>query len=181
MTLKSAGDRGYSTRNLSAEPSYGCVNVGIATPVKMVWNGHLRCAPRFTQFDPESMATGKKHEITVTTRTTYVPEQSDPGSGRYVFAYTITLRNTGNVTAQLISRHWIITDANNQVQEVRGLGVVGEQPLLKPDESFEYTSGTSIATPVGTMRGTYQLVAEDGLQFDAPIPEFTLSMPRVLH
>jgi ApaG protein len=91
------------------------------------------------------------------------------------------IKNTGNVTAQLISRHWIITDANNQVQEVRGLGVVGEQPLLKPAQSFEYTSGTAIATSVGTMRGSYQMVAEDGLQFDAPIPEFTLSMPRVLH
>jgi len=127
------------------------------------------------------MATEKKHEITVITRTIYVPEQSEPDGGRYVFAYTITIKNTGSVTAQLISRHWVITDANNQVQEVRGLGVVGEQPLLKPDESFEYTSGTAIATPVGTMRGSYQMVAEDGLQFDATIPEFTLSMPRVLH
>jgi len=85
------------------------------------------------------------------------------------------------VPAQLISRHWIITDANNQVQEVRGLGVIGEQPRLRPRESFEYTSGTAIATPVGTMRGSYQMVAEDGVHFDAPIPEFTLSMPRVLH
>ena len=127
------------------------------------------------------MATEKKYEITVTTRATYIPEQSDPESGRYVFAYTITIKNTGGVTAQLISRHWIITDANNQVQEVRGLGVVGEQPLLKPGESFEYTSGTAIATPVGTMRGSYQMVADDDLQFDATIPEFTLSMPRVLH
>ena len=127
------------------------------------------------------MASEKKYQINVTTRTTYIPEQSDPDGGRYVFAYTITLRNTGSVTAQLISRHWIITDANNRVQEVRGLGVVGEQPLLKADESFEYTSGTAIATPVGTMRGSYQMVAEDGLQFDASVPEFTLSMPRVLH
>ena len=127
------------------------------------------------------MASEKKYQINVTTRTTYIPEQSDPDGGRYVFAYTITIRNTGSVTAQLISRHWIITDANNRVQEVRGLGVVGEQPLLKADESFEYTSGTAIATPVGTMRGSYQMVAEDGLQFDAPVPEFTVSMPRVLH
>ena len=127
------------------------------------------------------MATEKKYDVTVTTRITYIPEQSDAESRRYVFAYTITIKNTGNVTAQLISRHWIITDANNQLQEVRGLGVVGEQPRLRPDESFEYTSGTAIATPVGTMRGTYQMVAEDGLQFDAPIPEFTLSVPRVLH
>ena len=127
------------------------------------------------------MTSGKKYEITVTTRTTYIPEQSDADKGRYVFAYTITLKNTGSVAAQLISRHWIITDANSQLQEVRGLGVVGEQPTLKPDESFEYTSGTAIATPVGTMRGTYQMIADDGLQFDAAIPEFTLSIPRVLH
>jgi ApaG protein len=110
-----------------------------------------------------------------------VPDQSDEGNGRFVLAYTITIRNTGNVPAQLISRHWIITDANGQVQEVRGLGVVGAQPLLKPGESFEYTSGTAIATAVGTMRGSYQMVAEDGMQFEAPIPEFTLAVPRVLH
>jgi ApaG protein len=127
------------------------------------------------------MATDKKYEITVTTRTTYVPEQSDTERGRYVFAYTITLKNTGTVAAQLISRHWIITDANNHTQEVRGLGVVGEQPTLRPEDSFEYTSGTAIATPVGTMRGTYQMVGDDGLQFEAAIPEFTLSIPRVLH
>ena len=123
----------------------------------------------------------KKHEISVTARTAFIPEQSDIQNGRYVFAYTITISNTGDVPAQLISRHWIITDANNQVQEVRGLGVIGEQPRLRPRESFEYTSGTAIATPVGTMRGSYQMVAEDGAQFDAPIPEFTLSVPRVLH
>ena len=127
------------------------------------------------------MTTEKKYEITVTSRITYVAEQSDAAGNRYVFAYTITIKNTGNVTARLISRHWIITDANNQLQEVRGLGVVGEQPRLRPDESFEYTSGTALATPVGTMRGTYQMEAEDGLQFDAAIPEFTLSIPRVLH
>ena len=122
-----------------------------------------------------------KYEIKVTARTTFIPEQSDVNNSRYVFAYTITIRNTGSVPAQLVSRHWIITDSNNQVQEVRGMGVVGEQPLLKPNESFEYTSGTAIATPVGTMRGSYQMVAEDGFKFDATIPEFTLSMPRVLH
>ena len=122
-----------------------------------------------------------KHEITVSARTAFIPDQSDMQSGRYVFAYTITITNTGTVPAQLVSRHWIITDSDNQVQEVRGLGVIGEQPLLRPSESFEYTSGTAIATPVGTMRGSYQMVAEDGVRFDAPIPEFTLSMPRVLH
>lgn len=123
----------------------------------------------------------KKYEITVSARTAFVPDQSDETSARYVFAYTITITNTGNVPAQLVSRHWIITDAENQVQEVRGAGVVGEQPLLRPQESFEYTSGAAIATPVGTMRGSYQMVADDGVKFDVPIPEFTLSMPRVLH
>jgi len=125
--------------------------------------------------------TDKKYEITVAARTAFIPDQSDVDTGRYVFAYTITITNTGSLPAQLVSRHWIITDANNQVQEVRGQGVVGEQPMLRPNESFQYTSGTAIATPVGTMRGTYQMVAEDGMLFDAPIPEFTLSMPRVLH
>lgn len=123
----------------------------------------------------------KKYDIKVATRTVFIPEQSDTDSGRYVFAYTITITNSGNASAQLISRHWIITDANNQVQEVKGLGVVGEQPYLRPNESFEYTSGTAIATPVGTMRGSYQMVSEDGIKFDVAIPEFTLSMPRVLH
>ena len=123
----------------------------------------------------------KKHDISVTSRTAFIPDQSDLESGRYVFAYTITITNTGSVPAQLVSRHWIITDSNDQVQEVRGLGVVGEQPTLRPNESFQYTSGTAIATPVGTMRGSYQMVAEGGVQFEAPIPEFTLSMPRVLH
>src|SRR3970040_1191545 len=127
------------------------------------------------------LVTEKKYDITVAARPAFIPDQSDMDSGRYVFAYTITITNTGTLPAQLVSRHWIITDANNQVQEVRGQGVVGEQPMLRPNESFQYTSGTAIATPVGTMRGTYQMVAEDGVQFDAAIPEFTLSMPRVLH
>ena len=123
----------------------------------------------------------KRYEITVVARSTYVPEQSDEDGGRFVFAYTITITNSGAVAARLVSRHWVITDSDSHVQEVRGMGVVGEQPMLKPQESFEYTSGTAIATPVGTMRGTYQMVAEDGTAFDAQIPEFTLSIPRVLH
>lgn len=127
------------------------------------------------------MAESKKYDIQVIVRTAYVPEQSDPDNDRYVFAYTVTIANEGTASAQLISRHWLITDAENQTQEVRGLGVVGEQPFLRPGESFEYTSGTSLGTPVGTMRGSYQMVAEDGQKFDAEIPEFTLSMPRVLH
>ena len=127
------------------------------------------------------MAEATKHEIRVQVKTQYVPEQSDPDNGRHVFAYTINITNLGNVPAQLISRHWVITDADGKVQEVRGLGVVGHQPLLQPGESFEYTSGWSLATPVGTMRGSYQMTAEDGSQFDAPIAEFVLSMPRTLH
>ncbi|HUL41842.1 MAG TPA: Co2+/Mg2+ efflux protein ApaG [Burkholderiales bacterium] len=127
------------------------------------------------------MGNSKKYEITVSARTNFIPEQSDVENGRFVFAYTITITNTGNVGAQLISRHWIITDSENRIQEVRGLGVVGEQPFLKPNESFEYTSGAAIATQVGTMSGSYQMVAEDGVSFNAPIPEFALSIPRVLH
>lgn len=127
------------------------------------------------------MQPAPRHEMSVEAATQYVAEQSDEDAGRYVFAYTITIRNTGNVAAQLISRHWIITDARGVVQEVRGLGVVGAQPLLQPGETFSYTSGTSIATPVGTMRGSYQMVAADGTRFEAPIPQFTLSVPRVLH
>ena len=123
----------------------------------------------------------KKYEISISPQSQYLADQSDEPAGRFVFAYTITLRNTGSIPAQLIGRHWIITDANNQIQEVKGLGVVGEQPLLAPGESYQYTSGAAIATPVGTMRGTYQMVAEDGTRFDAPIPEFTLSIPRTLH
>ena len=127
------------------------------------------------------MAADKRYEVSVTSRTRYVPEQSDEKNGRYVFAYTITLRNTGTVAAQLVSRHWIITDENKQIQNVRGLGVVGNQPLIKPGESYEYTSGTVFSTPLGSMRGSYQMTAEDGTQFEAEIPEFTLTPPRVLH
>jgi len=123
----------------------------------------------------------KRYEITVNGIARFLPEQSDERAERYVFAYTITLRNTGSVPAQLVSRHWIIRDAQGLVQEVRGLGVVGAQPLLQPGEQYEYSSGTSIATPVGTMRGSYQMVAGDGERFEAPVPEFTLSMPRTLH
>lgn len=122
-----------------------------------------------------------RHEIAVSAATRYLEDQSDEAAGRFVFAYTITIRNVGAATAQLVSRHWIITDAQGLVQEVRGLGVVGEQPVLRPGESFEYTSGAAIATAVGTMRGSYQMVTEDGARFEAPIPEFTLSVPRVLH
>ena len=123
----------------------------------------------------------KRYDIAVSAATRYLAEQSDEGTGRYVFAYTITIRNQGSMAAQLLARHWVITDAQGLVQEVRGEGVVGAQPMLGPGESYEYTSGTSIATPVGTMHGEYQMVADDGTRFDAPIPPFTLSVPRVLH
>jgi ApaG protein len=111
----------------------------------------------------------------------FIDEQSDMNADRYAFAYHITVRNTGKVTAQLLSRHWVITDAEGSVQEVRGEGVIGQQPVLRPGEQFEYTSGCTIATPVGTMKGSYQMVAEDGTRFDAMVPEFTLAMPRTLH
>ena len=127
------------------------------------------------------MADSKHYDVTVVPKATFVEDQSDPSKNQYVFAYTITVTNTGNVPVQLVSRHWVITDANSKVLEVKGLGVVGQQPLLKPGESFEYTSGTHLETAVGTMRGTYQMVADDGKHFDAPIPLFTLSVPRVLH
>jgi len=127
------------------------------------------------------MSENPVYAIEVAAATQYLAEQSDEAASRYVFAYTITLRNAGSVAAQLISRHWIITDAQGMVQEVRGLGVVGAQPLLEPGQSFEYTSGAAIATAVGTMKGAYQMVAADGTRFEAPIPEFTLSVPRVLH
>jgi len=127
------------------------------------------------------MPNPEKYRIEIKLVPQFIPEQSDPDDSRYVFAYTITIRNLGELPAQLIARHWIITDANNEVQEVRGLGVVGNQPLLKPGESFEYSSGCSLATPVGTMKGTYQMVGEDGTRFEAEIPEFVLAIPRVLH
>lgn len=127
------------------------------------------------------MADSRKYEISVETKPAYLEDQSDADLGRYVFAYTITVRNIGSVAAQLISRHWIITDANNDVQEVRGLGVIGQQPLLQPGESFEYTSGCALPTSVGTMRGTYQMVSEDGTHFEAAIAEFVLAVPHVLH
>lgn len=127
------------------------------------------------------MAEHKKYEIAVSAIPQYVVEQSDPGNDNYVFAYTITIENVGTVAAQLISRHWVITDASGEVQEVRGLGVIGRQPLLQPGETFVYTSGCQLDTPVGTMRGTFQMTAVDGRQFDAEIPEFTLAVPHVLH
>jgi len=127
------------------------------------------------------MSDAKSPAITVSAQAQYIEEQSDPEAGRFVFAYKVTIENTGDTTAQLISRHWVITDAVGHVQEVRGIGVIGEQPRLAPGEAFEYTSGCAIATAVGTMRGAYQMVAEDGAHFEAEIPEFVLAAPGMLH
>ena len=122
-----------------------------------------------------------KHEFSVSVTPQFQPEHSQPDQHHYVFAYTVKIRNTGEQAAQLISRHWIITDANNKIEEVEGAGVVGEQPTLQPGQSFEYTSGCPLETPVGSMHGTYHCVGADGTRFDAPIPEFVLSMPSTLH
>jgi ApaG protein len=127
------------------------------------------------------METNKPYNIAVDVETSYLEEQSAPDMNRYVFAYTITIRNQGNLPAKLLTRHWIINDANGNVQEVHGEGVVGEQPYLKPGDSFQYTSGTVIETPVGSMEGSYQMLSEDGTPFDANIPAFTLSLPHTLH
>jgi ApaG protein len=121
------------------------------------------------------------YQISIDVETTYVATQSAPEEDRYVFAYTITLRNDGRIAAKLLTRHWIITDANGQVQEVRGEGVVGEQPHLAPGQGFRYTSGAVLETPVGSMQGSYQMQADDGHRFEAPIPAFSLAMPGLLH
>ncbi len=123
----------------------------------------------------------KPYDMSVTVVPRYLPEQSDPAQQHYVFAYTVRITNTGSLPAQLISRHWIITDGAQRTDEVRGLGVVGQQPLLPPGESFEYTSGCPLSTPVGTMKGTYHCVGENGVPFEVEIPEFVLAMPRTLH
>ena len=118
-------------------------------------------------------------DITVATR--YLDSQSEPGQDRYVFAYTISIRNSGSEAARLTRRHWLITDGNGKVQEVEGEGVVGEQPWLRPGDDFEYTSGAVLETSLGTMRGSYDMLADDGTRFAAPIPAFTLTIPRTLH
>ncbi len=128
-----------------------------------------------------AMSPSEKHRIQVSVETAYLPAQSMPEQNRYVFAYTVTITNAGSMPAKLLTRRWVITDANSQTREVRGEGVVGEQPHLAPGTSFEYTSGTVLETPVGTMSGSYQMVADDGTRFDAEIPSFTLSIPRTLH
>ena len=123
----------------------------------------------------------EQHNITVDVTSTHIKEQSDANAERYVFTYTVTIRNEGLMAAQLLSRHWIITNADGKTQEVRGDGVVGEQPILNPGDSFQYTSGTMLETPVGSMQGSYQMQADDGTTFDAEIKPFTLSVPNALH
>jgi len=120
------------------------------------------------------------HQIRIEVETAYLDEQSDPKERRYVFSYTITIRNEGLVPARLLTRHWVITDANGKVQEVRGDGVVGEQPHLKPGQGFRYSSGAVLETPVGAMQGSYEMVTDDGMRFDAPIAVFRLAMPGIL-
>ena len=127
------------------------------------------------------MADKNPYEIIVQVQTRFLIEQSAPESDRYVFSYTIRIANAGTVAARLVSRHWIITDANGKVEEVRGDGVVGEQPWLRPGQDFHYTSGAVLETPVGTMRGSYHMLADDGRHFDAAIAQFTLSIPRTVH
>jgi ApaG protein len=129
----------------------------------------------------EQNSTMNPREISITVKAQYLPEQSDPDNRQFAFAYTVTIRNTGTASIQLIARHWFITDGDNDVQEVRGLGVVGQQPLLRSGEHFEYTSCATLPTPSGTMRGEYFFVTEDAQFFQAPIPEFALVMPRTLH
>lgn len=121
------------------------------------------------------------YAIQVAAKAFYLEEQSNPEQDRYVFAYTVVIQNQGNIAAKLLSRHWIITDANGKIEEVRGEGVVGEQPYLRPGEGFQYTSGAILETSVGSMHGSYQLLADDGMAFDAEIPAFVLSIPRTLH
>lgn len=127
------------------------------------------------------MADELLHRIDVGVETNYVDDQSDPDADRYVFAYTITISNAGTVAAKLLNRHWLITDANGKIQEVRGEGVVGVQPHLQPGEVYRYTSGTVIETPVGVMEGEYEMLADNGESFMAPVDRFSLAMPRVLH
>lgn len=129
----------------------------------------------------QTMSDRSHYQITVEAVSQFVPDQSKPDDNHFVFAYTITVRNEGAVAAQLLSRHWVITDANGKVREVTGEGVVGEQPHVNPGEGFQYTSGAVLETSVGTMRGTYRMLADDGREFEAEIPEFTLSIPRTLH
>jgi ApaG protein len=135
----------------------------------------------FSQPRKSSLASNKQYQIQITVQSQYLEEQSEPSRQIYSFAYAVKITNSGTAPAQLISRHWIIQDDNLEIIDIKGLGVVGHQPLLKGGESFEYSSGCQLKTPTGTMKGSYFFVAEDGTRFDAQIPEFVLSIPRILH
>lgn len=137
--------------------------------------------PEMNVLDLKQGTLMNNHPISIGVDTVYVEQQSDPAANRYVFAYTITIVNAGDQPAKLMNRHWLITDSNGKVQEVRGEGVVGEQPYLKPGEQFQYTSGTVLETPVGVMEGEYEMINDDGEAFHAPIDRFALSIPRTLH
>lgn len=140
-----------------------------------------RLQPRFAFAVIAAMDDDASYQLDIRVSARFLDDQSQPTDNRFVFAYTITIENRGSVPARLVSRHWLITDANGKVEEVRGDGVVGEQPWMRPGDSFEYTSGAVLETAVGTMRGSYQMLADDGTRFEAPIPQFTLSVPRTLH
>lgn len=140
-------------------------------PRKAASHGRRRSAAGNTQ----------AHQIRIDVSANYLDEQSKPDESHYAFSYTITIRNEGHVPARLLTRHWVITDANGKVREVRGEGVVGEQPYLLPGQGFRYSSGAVLETPVGAMQGTYQMLGDDGAQFDAPIAPFTLAIPGLLH
>ncbi len=140
--------------------------------------------PVHGQRDVNTMNSPKESDSTlieVGVESNYIEEQSSPNDEHYVFAYNVTIHNAGDVAAKLMTRHWIITDANGNVQEVHGEGVVGEKPYLRPGETFKYTSGTVLETPVGSMQGSYQMITDNGLAFDADIPAFTLALPHTLH
>lgn len=140
-----------------------------------------RLQPRIAFAVIAGMDDDASYQLDIRVSARFLDDQSQPTDNRFVFAYTITIENRGSVPARLVSRHWLITDANGKVEEVRGDGVVGEQPWMRPGDSFEYTSGAVLETAVGTMRGSYQMLADDGTRFEAPIPQFTLSVPRTLH
>jgi ApaG protein len=127
------------------------------------------------------MTTKQKYLIEVSVKTEYLADNSDATANRYVFAYHINIHNAGELAAKLVSRHWLITDGNEQTEEVKGAGVVGEQPEIEPGETYGYTSGAALRTPVGIMQGSYQMLAADGTRFEAPIPPFSLAIPEQLH
>ena len=141
----------------------------------------MRRIPRRSAGSEFPVYEARTEDVLVRVVANYLPEQSDPIESRYVWGYMVEIENHGKIGLQLISRHWVITDGNGKVQEVKGEGVVGEQPWMRPGDSFEYTSGAVLETAVGTMEGSYRMVADDGTHFDAPIPTFVLSIPRTLH